>query len=144
MTVLLITALRAAETLVNFHRQCIENAAGEARAYHEVTARRCAVDAERITREILVTGVTVENQATAMGRRDLETAQGIIDRHVIMHGVGIHADNVPAARTAMARDIADALLGGTGRGGIVTWESRPETAQAFADRFGGEVLAAGN
>jgi hypothetical protein len=114
LTVMLVTALRAAETLVNFHRQCIENTAGEARAYHEVTARRRAEDAERITREILATGVTVENQTTAMGRRDLETAQGIIDRHVIMHGMGIHADNVPAARTAMARDIADALQAARG------------------------------
>jgi hypothetical protein len=94
MTVLLVTALRAAETLAAFHRQCVENNAGEARAYHEVTARRCAEDAERITREILATGVTVENQATAMRRRDLEAAQKIIDRHVIMHGVGMPAENV--------------------------------------------------
>jgi hypothetical protein len=111
---MLVTALRAAETLVNFHRQRIENTAGEARAYHEVTARRCAEDAERITREILATGVMVENQATAMGRRDLEAAQKIIDRHPIMHGVGMPADDVPAARMAVARDIADALLAARG------------------------------
>jgi hypothetical protein len=37
------------------------------------------------------------------------TAQRIIDRHVIMHGVGMPADDVPAARSAAARDIADAL-----------------------------------
>jgi hypothetical protein len=61
MTVMLTTALRAAETLAAFHRQCIENTAGEARAYHEAMARRCTADAERITCGILATGVTVEN-----------------------------------------------------------------------------------
>jgi hypothetical protein len=47
----------------------------------------CAEDAERITRDILGTGVTVENQATEMRRRDLEKAHRIIDRHPIMHGM---------------------------------------------------------
>jgi hypothetical protein len=31
-----------------------------------------------------------------------------------MHGVGMPADDVPAARMAMARDIADALLAARG------------------------------
>ena len=116
MTVMLITALRAAETLAAFHRQCVENAAGEARAYHEVAARRCAEAAERITREILATGETVENQVDAARLRDLETALKIIERHPIMHGVELPVDQVGRARVAMARDIADALAaerGGT-------------------------------
>jgi hypothetical protein len=46
MTVLLITALQAAETLAAFHRQCVANTASEARSYHEDMARRCAEDAE--------------------------------------------------------------------------------------------------
>jgi hypothetical protein len=45
----------SAETLAAFHRQCVENTTGEARAYHEVAARRYAEDAERITREIVAT-----------------------------------------------------------------------------------------
>jgi hypothetical protein len=82
MTVLLITALRAAETLTAFHRQRVETAAaGEDRVYHIGMARQCADDAERITREILGSGLTVENQATEMRRRDLEKAHRIIDRH---------------------------------------------------------------
>jgi hypothetical protein len=44
-------------------------------------------------------------------RQDMETARRIIDRHVIMHGVGMPPDDVPAGRMAMARDIADALQG---------------------------------
>ncbi len=49
MTVMLITALRAAETFAAFHRQRVGNTAGEARSYHEDMVRRCAEDAERIS-----------------------------------------------------------------------------------------------
>jgi hypothetical protein len=52
-----------------------------------------------------------------MRRHDMEAAQRIIDRHVIMHGIGM-ADDVPAARIAMARDIADALQ--AARGGMTS------------------------
>jgi hypothetical protein len=51
-------------------------------------------------------------------RHDLETAQRIIDRRVIMHGVGMPSDDVPAALIAMARDIAEALQ--TARGGMAS------------------------
>ena len=89
-------------------RQCVGNTAGEALAYHKDMARCCAEDSERITRGILATGVTVENQATAMRRRDLETAHRIIDRHPIMHGICMPVEDVAQARVAMACDIADA------------------------------------
>jgi hypothetical protein len=108
MHVMLVTALRAAETLAAFHRQCVGNTAGEARAYHEDMARRCAEDAERCKRGIEAAAVTVEHQADAMRRRDLTTAQKIIDRHPIMHGVEMALEDVGTARQAMARDIADA------------------------------------
>jgi hypothetical protein len=106
---MLVTALRAAETLAAFHVQHAENSVGATCEYHLDMARRCTVDAGSITHAILAAGVTMENQAEAMRRRDMETAQKILDRHVIMHGVGLPAEDVPAARTAMARDIAEAL-----------------------------------
>jgi hypothetical protein len=59
--------------------------------------------------EVKLLAVTVENRADAVRRRDLDTAQRIIHRRPIMHGIGMPADEVPAARTAMARDIADAV-----------------------------------
>jgi hypothetical protein len=84
-------------------------AAGGTGEYHFDMAQRCGEDAEDITNAILASGVTVEQQAEIVRRQDLEAAQRIIDRHVIFHGVGIPADKVPAARMAMARDIADAM-----------------------------------
>jgi hypothetical protein len=109
MTVMLVTALRAAETLAGFHRQRVESTTGEARAYHEDMARHCAEDAERITRGILATGVTVENQTSALRHRDLDTSHKIISRHPIMHGTGMPVEHVAQARVAMVSDIADAL-----------------------------------
>jgi hypothetical protein len=72
-------------------------------------ACRCAADAERTTREILGTGLTVENQATAVRRRDPEKAHRITDRHPVMHGIGMLLKDVAQARGEMARDITDAL-----------------------------------
>jgi hypothetical protein len=114
MTVLLITARHAAETLASFHRHRARNSLAATREYHLDMAQRCAEDAEDITRAIVANGVTVGHKADAVRRHDLETAQRIIDRHPIMHGVGMPADDVPAARTAMARDIADALQAARG------------------------------
>jgi hypothetical protein len=114
--VLLITALRAAETLARFHQeQADKMPPGAVQDHHQDLARRCLADIDDIRGHLFAVGATVEHQADAVRRHDPETAQGIIDRHVIMHGVGIHADNVPAARTAMARDIADALQAARGR-----------------------------
>jgi hypothetical protein len=89
MTVLLITALRAAETLVTFHRQHVESTCGADQRHHMDMVQRYARDVRTITREVLATGVTVENQVR---RRDLDTAQKIIDRHPIMHGTGMAVD----------------------------------------------------
>jgi hypothetical protein len=114
MTVLLITALHAAETLASFHRHRAMNSLGATREYHLDMAQRCAQDAEDITRAIVADGVSVEHQADAVRQHDMEAAQRIIDRHPIMHGIGMAADDVPAARMAMARDIADALLAARG------------------------------
>jgi hypothetical protein len=62
-----------------------------------------------MTREILASGVTPEHQATVIRGRDLVTAQRIIDRHPIMHGIGMSVEEVAQARVAPASDIADAL-----------------------------------
>lgn len=110
MIVMLITALQAAETLARFHReQADKMPPGSVREHNEDMARRCLADVDDIKHEILASGDMIEHQADTMRRRDMEAAQRIIDRHVIMHGVGLPADDVPAARVAIARDIADAL-----------------------------------
>jgi hypothetical protein len=114
MAVLPITALRAAETLKTFHLERVVDSSVVSGELHLEAARRCAEDAENITNAILASGVTVENQADAVRRHDMEIAQRIIDRHVIMHGLAMPADDVPAARMAMARDIADALKAARG------------------------------
>jgi hypothetical protein len=114
MTVLLITALYAAETLAAFHLQRARNSVGTTRDYHVDMAQRCAEDAQYSRRAIVADSLTVEDQAAAARSRDLETAQKIIDRHPVTHGIGIPADDVPAARLAMARDIADALAAARG------------------------------
>jgi hypothetical protein len=108
MTVPLVTALHAAETLATYHRVRAENSAGNARAFHEDMCRRCSDDAEDMRRKITGDGVTVEDQELTLHERDLATAQAIIDRHQIMHGIPV-ADG-PAARDATVRDIASALL----------------------------------
>jgi hypothetical protein len=110
MTVLLINALRAAETLASFHQERADTMPpGAVQDHHQDMARRCLADLDDIRGNILAASVTVEHQADAVRRRDLEVAHRIIDRHPIMHGVGMPSDDVPAARTAMARDIADAF-----------------------------------
>jgi hypothetical protein len=62
MTILLVTALHAAETLVAFHRHRAGKSTGAARAYHKNMARRCTEDAEYSRREIEAAAVIVENQ----------------------------------------------------------------------------------
>jgi hypothetical protein len=71
-------------------------------------ARRCAEDAESITRGVVAAGLTVEDQARVVRSRDMATAQRIFDRHPIMHGVGMAVDDVAQARVVMAGDIAHA------------------------------------
>lgn len=106
MTIPLITALKAAETLAIFHR---ERASNEASAYDCEMAVRVGQTVERIKLAIEAAGVTVDNQAEAVRRRDLEIAMRIIDKHPIMHGRGMPAEEVGQARLDMAGDIADAF-----------------------------------
>jgi hypothetical protein len=93
-----------------------ENNAGDVRTLHQDRERRCSDDAEDIRRKISGAGVTVEDQDLAVRQRDLTTAQAIIDRHQIMHGIPV--EDVLAAREAMARDNASALL--AARGGLLS------------------------
>jgi hypothetical protein len=116
MTVQLITALHAADTLATYHRMSAKNSADDVCALHQDMERRCSDDAEDIRRKISGAGVTVEDQNLALRQRDLPTAQAIIDRHQIMQGVPI--GDVQAACEAMARDIAKALL--AARGGLLS------------------------
>jgi hypothetical protein len=102
MTAMLITALRAAETLAAFHRQRFEQTVGDREGYHQHMAQRCDLDAEDIKRQLAAAGVTVENHAAATCSCDLATAQKIIDRYPIMHGIVMAVEDVGQARVAMA------------------------------------------
>ena len=62
-----------------------------------------------------LSAATVERLRSAC-HTDLTTAQAIIDRHQIMHGIPV--EDVLAAREAMARDNASALL--AARGGLLS------------------------
>jgi hypothetical protein len=133
MTISLVTALHAAKTLATYHRERAENSADDARAFHQDMDRRCSDDAEDIKRMITGASVTAEDRELALRQRDLVTAQAIIDRHQIMHGIlastqaiidrhqttrGIPAEDVLAAREAMVQDIASALF--AARGGLLS------------------------
>jgi hypothetical protein len=117
MTVMLITAVQAAETLARFHCEQVDKTPpGPDQDHHRDMARHCAEDAEQTKGWIEAAGVTVENQDQAVRSRDMEVAHRIIDRHPIMHGAGMATEAVAAARVAMARDIADAIH--EARGGL--------------------------
>ena len=62
--------------------------------HHRDMARRCLTDVDDVKHQIAAAGATVEHQADAMRRHDMTIAHRIIDRHVIMHGVGIPAENL--------------------------------------------------
>ncbi len=113
MSVPLINALRAAETLAAFHRQ---QAAHKGDEYDIEMAERCEKDAALIQDMLLDYDITPEHEADAMRERDRETAYALIDRHLIMRGIAI--EDVPAAREAIARDIANALEAARGGGGF--------------------------
>jgi hypothetical protein len=70
MTVMLVTALHAAETLTTFHVQQIVQTAGGRQDYHLDMAERCEVDIEDIKQHLAAEGVTVENQNLAMRSRE--------------------------------------------------------------------------
>jgi hypothetical protein len=115
MNVLLITALHAAETLARFHQeQADKMPPGAVQDHRQDMARRCLADIDDIRGNIFAVGATVKDQAAAVRRHDLETALKIIERHPITYGIAMDLDTVAAARVAMARDIADALLAARG------------------------------
>jgi hypothetical protein len=95
MTILLATALHAAETLKTFHLERVVAGGGETGEHHFAMAQRCEEDAKDITTAILADSTTVDHQAEIARRQDLEVAQRIIDGHVIMQGVGMTAAKPP-------------------------------------------------
>jgi hypothetical protein len=107
MNIMLVTALRAAETLAAYHRQRADMTRGEVRDYHLDMARRCLDDSERIKRQLADGGVTVENQDLMARQRDVAAAQAIIDKHVLPEWRASEA--APRALEDMAQDIADAM-----------------------------------
>jgi hypothetical protein len=75
MNIMLVTALRAAETLAAYHRQRADMTLGEVHDYHLDMARRCLDDIEHIKRQLADGGVTLENQDLVLRQRDVAAAQ---------------------------------------------------------------------
>jgi hypothetical protein len=113
MTVLLVAALQAAETLAAHHRGRIEQTRGQKQAHHEQMHRRCLEDIEDIMRQLAASGVTVQNQARAIRSRDVETAQRVVAAHLLPEWRA--SEEAPQAMEALAQAIADAMQ--TARGG---------------------------
>jgi hypothetical protein len=109
MTVLLITALRAAETLTAFPRQRVENAAGATRVYSWTWL--AGAQRTRSASPPRDPGYRLDGREPGYSgsRRDPEKTHRITDRHPVMHGIGMLLKDVAQARVEMARDIADAL-----------------------------------
>jgi hypothetical protein len=105
MTVLLINALYAAETLAAFRRHRVEQTLGARRAYHEDMVRRCVGDIEDIKRHLNADGGSVENQARAVYSRDMRTAPEIVTEWRA-------DDRAPDVMLKMAQAIADACRPG--------------------------------
>jgi hypothetical protein len=110
MSVSLINALRAAETLAAFHQQQRAHRGDE---YNIEMAERCEKDAALIRDVLLDYDITPENQAEVMRKRDVAAAQAIIERRV--PPAWRSSDEAPRVLEAMVRDIAGALQ--TARGG---------------------------
>jgi hypothetical protein len=126
MTVQLITALQAAETLAAYHVGRIEQTVGLRQTFHDHMRRRCLEDIDDIKKQPAAGGVTAENQARAMRSTDAETAQRIV-AHLPPEWRA--SEKAPKEMEALAQAIADAMQ--TARGGtqpsaaIGTSESGP-------------------
>jgi hypothetical protein len=109
VTVPLITALQAAETLGAYHRQ---RTLGARQQWHAEMARLCEEQIEDIKRQLTASGVTVENQARAVRSRDVETAQRIVAAHLLPEWRA--SEKASQAMAALAQAIADAMRGARG------------------------------
>jgi hypothetical protein len=107
MTVTFTIALQAAEALASFHLQRTKQTLAKPRTYHQDMAQRCLDDIERIKRQLIDAGVTLEYQVTAMHNRDMAAAQAIIDKHGLPEWRAFEQGR--QALVALAQDVADAL-----------------------------------
>lgn len=107
MSVSLINALRAAETLAAYHRQQAVHRGVEYNI--EMAERYYEKDAALIIRDDLLMDfdITPENQAKLLRRHDIATAQAIIGRRVLPEWLG--SEQAPRVLEAMAQDIANAM-----------------------------------
>jgi hypothetical protein len=112
MTVLLITALQAAEMLAAYHRQRVDQTLGARQQWPAEMARLCEENAEDIRRQLAV-GATPENQARAVRSRDVEIAQLTVAAHLLPEWRA--SDNAPQAMEGLAQATVDAVQ--TARGG---------------------------
>ncbi len=116
MTILLITALQAAETLATYHRQRVDQTLGARQQWHADMALQCEENIEDIRRQLAAGGATPENQARAVRSQDVGTAQRIVAAHLLPEWRV--SEEAPQAMEAMAQAIADAMR--MARGGSAT------------------------
>jgi hypothetical protein len=107
MTVPLITAMHAAETLAAHHRLLAESSTGVTREYHLEMFQRCLDDIENIRKRIEAGGTMPDDRAHVSRQRDVATAQAIIARHVLPEWLA--SEQAPHALEGMSQDIANAL-----------------------------------
>jgi hypothetical protein len=107
MTIMLITALQAAQTLAVFHSERVQQTLGANQDYHRGVARLCEADAERIKYTLAHGGVSAESQANLLRQRDVGAAQVIIAKHVLPKWRP--SDKGPKALEALTQDIVNAL-----------------------------------
>jgi hypothetical protein len=111
MSVSLINALRAAETLAAFHQQQRAHRGDE---YDIEMAERCEKDAALIKDVLLDYDITPENQAERLRQHDIATAQAIVEQRVPPKWRA--SEEAPRVLEALARDIAEALQAARGEG----------------------------
>jgi hypothetical protein len=112
MTVLLVTALQAAETLAAYHSERFDQTLGARQEWHAEMARLCGENIEDIKRQLAESGVTTENQAKAVRSRDVGAAQRIVDAHLLPEWRA--SEKAPQAMEGLAQAIADAMKAARG------------------------------
>jgi hypothetical protein len=104
MSVQLITALHAAETLAAYHRQ---RAAHRGDEYDVEMAERCEKDVAHLKAELMDYGLTPEDHSLVLRQHDGAVAQAIIGRHVLPEWCT--SEQAQRVLEAMAQEIAEAM-----------------------------------
>jgi hypothetical protein len=104
MSLQLITALHAAETLAAYHRQ---QAAHRGDDYDVEMAERCEKDVAHLKAELMDYGLPPEDHSRALREHDVAVAQAIIGRHAPPEWRA--SEKAPGLCEAMAQELAEAM-----------------------------------